>query len=297
MPRPLVIFHRNCVDGAVAAAIAYLRLGDDADYVSAKYQRPLEEAVTEERAREVEIYLVDFSFPEDDLVRLAGWAKSVLVFDHHKSALEGVRAAARRAGNLTAHLDLERCGASLAWAHFFPGELPSRFVALTEDYDLWRHRYPESRAVQACLFSWIGEDDPETVRCVRDCMLTGSKMVESGEAILRANLKQVRALARHPERVQIGEIEFLAVCAPVFQNDVCDLVAAGSPSGVVAAWGYADGRYKVSLRRRGDLQIDVSEIARKFGGGGHPGAAGFECARLPWGRRREVNEKGKGERT
>ncbi len=37
-----------------------------------------------------------------------------------------------------------------------------------------------------------------------------------------------------------------------------------------------DGRVKVSLRGKGD--VDVSAIAAKFGGGGHPNAAGFTMA-------------------
>ena len=35
-----------------------------------------------------------------------------------------------------------------------------------------------------------------------------------------------------------------------------------------------NGRVKGSLRRR-DKDIDLSKIAEKFGGGGHPGASGF----------------------
>jgi nanoRNase/pAp phosphatase (c-di-AMP/oligoRNAs hydrolase) len=33
--------------------------------------------------------------------------------------------------------------------------------------------------------------------------------------------------------------------------------------------------------------VDVSEIAKKYGGGGHKGAAGFTCYRLPFTRRIE----------
>ena len=35
----------------------------------------------------------------------------------------------------------------------------------------------------------------------------------------------------------------------------------------------SDGRFQYSLRSRGDF--DVSELAKKHGGGGHKGAAGF----------------------
>ena len=38
-------------------------------------------------------------------------------------------------------------------------------------------------------------------------------------------------------------------------------------------------KYAVSLRSD---SVDVSEIAKKYGGGGHKGAAGFQCQKLPW---------------
>lgn len=44
-------------------------------------------------------------------------------------------------------------------------------------------------------------------------------------------------------------------------------------------WQRFDGKFQFSLRSRGD--IDVSEIAKKFGGGGHKNAAGFQLKTLP----------------
>lgn len=50
-----------------------------------------------------------------------------------------------------------------------------------------------------------------------------------------------------------------------------------------------DGRYKVSLRSRGD--VDVEQVARRHGGGGHKNAAGFTTdATLPQLRERLVGE-------
>jgi oligoribonuclease NrnB/cAMP/cGMP phosphodiesterase (DHH superfamily) len=43
----------------------------------------------------------------------------------------------------------------------------------------------------------------------------------------------------------------------------------------------SDGKWKVSLYTTKD-DIDCSAIAKHFGGGGHKGAAGFVCTRLPW---------------
>ena len=50
-----------------------------------------------------------------------------------------------------------------------------------------------------------------------------------------------------------------------------------------------NGRYKVSLRSRGD--VDVEQVARRHGGGGHKNAAGFTTeATLPQLRERLVGE-------
>jgi nanoRNase/pAp phosphatase (c-di-AMP/oligoRNAs hydrolase) len=40
----------------------------------------------------------------------------------------------------------------------------------------------------------------------------------------------------------------------------------------------------ISLRTGKNSDIDVSEIAEKFGGGGHRRAAGFHCLELPLGK-------------
>jgi len=42
-------------------------------------------------------------------------------------------------------------------------------------------------------------------------------------------------------------------------------------------------QYTVSIYRGGQRpDFDCSKLAEKFGGGGHPGASGFQCAELPW---------------
>ena len=43
----------------------------------------------------------------------------------------------------------------------------------------------------------------------------------------------------------------------------------------------SDGKWKVSMYTTKD-EIDCGAIAKHFGGGGHKGAAGFVCTRLPW---------------
>ena len=48
---------------------------------------------------------------------------------------------------------------------------------------------------------------------------------------------------------------------------------------IVIAYYWDGGRWKISLYSE---KVDVSEIAKAYGGGGHKGAAGFQCGALPF---------------
>lgn len=62
-------------------------------------------------------------------------------------------------------------------------------------------------------------------------------------------------------------------------SDVAGELAQDAPDGIAAGWWYnKDGSATFSLRSRGD--VDVGELATHYGGGGHPGAAGFRVASL-----------------
>ena len=57
-------------------------------------------------------------------------------------------------------------------------------------------------------------------------------------------------------------------------SEVAGELSDTSPSGIGAAWWCnKDGSVTFSLRSRSE--VDVSQLALKFGGGGHKNAAGF----------------------
>jgi oligoribonuclease NrnB/cAMP/cGMP phosphodiesterase (DHH superfamily) len=63
--------------------------------------------------------------------------------------------------------------------------------------------------------------------------------------------------------------------APYFWSpDAGHIMAQGEPF-AACYWDVANGERVFSLRSADD-GVDVSEIAKKFGGGGHPHASGFK---------------------
>jgi hypothetical protein len=195
--------------------------------------------------------------------------------------------------NVGVVFDMDRSGASMAWDYFnssWEGDRPI-LVQHVEDYDIWRHRLPASRAVHAYLRSH--DMDVEVFAGLLEATMPDSLAIRGawseieghGAAIYRANRQQAALLASDPEEVTFGGVTALAANAPLHQDDVGEILGGQAASGVGVAWYWRGGRYKVSLRSRsvdGQDPVDCSAIARLYGGGGHRQSASFYCDELPW---------------
>lgn len=313
--KPLVLFHADCADGSAAAFAAWCKFGETAEYRAVAHGDPPPEDV---EGRDV--YILDFSFAPSLVDRVAMEANRVVVVDHHKTAVEWYRQTwvdrAERSyrqiregllpvqrgeilweppPNVELVLDLAHSGAVLAWNHFHPGAPVPEVLPYVEDRDLWHWAMPSSREVSAALEARGVREDwrvlcqlhEEPVRRYRLWETERDLLIAEGATLLRAQAQRVAYLVSIAERVTLpGHGAALAVNTPVLQSEVGEALALAArdrgdlPLGV--AW-YRDGRagtHRVSLRSVGE--VDCSAIARRYGGGGHKNAAGFQCAVLPW---------------
>ncbi|MCA9771649.1 MAG: hypothetical protein KC466_04525 [Myxococcales bacterium] len=254
--RKLILYHAQCADGLGAAWSAWKALGDDADYVAVKHGEPPPGV----EGREVTI--VDFSYPRPILLDLRARAAGLEVIDHHKSAQEDL------AGLDFARFDMTKSGAVLAWEHWHPREAIPEILRYVQDKDLWRWELPESEEVSAALASY-----PYDVR-VFDSLRVPDLRAE-GKAILRYQNQLVDEIVAQAGRETIAGYDVPSVNASILQSYVGNRLAAGEA--FAAIWFQKpDGRRRYSLRSSPPKGIDVSEIARRFGGGGHAAAAGFD---------------------
>lgn len=279
--RPLVIYHGNCADGFSAAWCFWRKYRDGADYVAGVYQQ----TPTDVTGRDV--FLVDFSYKRPVVERMLQQANSVTLIDHHKTAIEDLRPLYEAADfDRQAHgseprfhwfCDLERSGATLAWDFLFPGEDRPLLLGHIEDRDLWRFKLPGTREIQALVFSheytfeqWdrlMGADQVELL-----------KMTAAGAAIERKHHKDVAELvAVCKRRMVIGVHDVPVASLPyTLVSDAAHLMAQGEPF-AACYWDKAEGR--VFGLRATDEGIDVSDVAKAYGGGGHAKAAGFTVPR------------------
>ena len=254
----LVIYHGKCIDGFTSAWVAWTKWGPDAEYIGASYG----EEPPDVRGRDV--LIVDFSYKRSVLERMAEEARSLRVLDHHKTAEEDLR------GLPFCLFDMERSGAGIAWDDLRCTERPW-LVDYVEDRDLWRWELPDSRAVSAYI-STVEQTFPAWSHLAA---MPLSQAAERGAAVVSYIDRYVQEMSAQARWVEFEGHRVPVVNAPYLNtSELVGALAEAAPF-AVGWFQRQDGKYQHSLRSRGDGAVDVSEVAKRYGGGGHRNAAGF----------------------
>jgi uncharacterized protein len=268
---PLIVFHKNCPDGFTAAWVAqqYVR-GAELHAMDYTDSPPSDDEV---RGRDV--YVVDFSFKRPVCDHIYELASRLVVLDHHKTAQ------AELVGAHYARFDMERSGAGIAWDFFFPDKPRPWLVNYVEDRDLWRFRLVNSREVNAGIAC--------TPMTLEDWTLLEGEgpaaVADKGRGALafEAMCAKKAAETARVVRFEGHDVPFVNV-QYTLASVTAGLLAEAAPF-AVGWFQKSDGTFQYSLRSRGEGGVDVSEVAKKYGGGGHRNAAGFTSAFLitaPW---------------
>ncbi|MEX5600734.1 DHHA1 domain-containing protein [Pseudophaeobacter sp. C1-32P7] len=293
MTKTICIYHGNCADGFTAAWAVKVALGPQVEFVPGVYGQ------TPPDVSGADVVLVDFSYKRPVLEELATTARTVLVLDHHKSAAKDLaglpcpidrnswdnhlaEASGEAASNIgpglpRAIFDMKRSGAQIAWDFFHPGQMRPALVDYVADRDLWLFELEGSREIAAWLHSHP-YDFGTWASCAN--MLDDERLwrqaVQEGTAIKRKHDKDIAQLLTELRRdMVIGGHRVPVVNLPfTMASDAAGQLAEGAPFAAVY-FDRADARI-FSLRSR-EGGMDVSKIAEQYGGGGHPGAAGFQA--------------------
>lgn len=291
--KPIVFYHAHCTDGFGAAFAAWRSLGDGAEYAPVQYGRG---ALPDVAGRDV--YILDFSFPREEMEALLRAAARVVWLDHHKSAFEmwcgGLDSVLVKGGRYEERgyapeysarrivLDNNKSGALLAWEYFHPGAPVPALITRIDDRDRWVFKYDDSKAVHAGLALMQPWQFPEWGHVV-DSPEEYAAVVAEGRAALRVHARQIEETVAHarqcsivldaaptPKPVAVG----LAVNCTTHISEVGHALSTRSGAyGLM--WRYDPDTRKAVCSLRSDGDYDVSAIAKIFGGGGHKNAAGF----------------------
>jgi len=268
----LCIYHGNCLDGFAAAWAVRYALGEDVDFYKGIHQQPPPDVSGRD------VFLVDFSYRKEVLQDMLQKAASITIIDHHMSAEQDL-SELLKSGELKGLFDMNRSGAMLAWYWFNPDQQPPQLIRHIQDRDLWLFKLEGTRQITAALSSY-----PFDFK-VWDKLMASSKdeldaLRRDGEAIERKLQKDIKELiASGLRRMVIAGYDVPVLNAPsVYVSDAGHIMSIGEPF-AACYWDHPDGR-SFSLRSSDD-GIDVAEVAKKYGGGGHEKAAGF-TVKIGW---------------
>ena len=197
----------------------------------------------------------------------------------------------------------ENSGCMLAWLFFCPNEDAPEILHYVQDRDLWKFDLEHSKEINAFIATM-----PQTFEAWADFYMPLA--YDAGKAIIAFRDKQIESRVKGVDFVVMGQdpagvTQFASLLWAYGANPYeCNLLQAGrqdltghqivpivnaseniSELGEALCLAYPDAPFSISYADRpGGLRsyslrsrngFDVSEVAKAFGGGGHPGAAGF----------------------
>ena len=260
-----VLYHKGCPDGFGAAYAAWLELGDTAEYIPMQYGGSIPDL-----PYNIEwVYILDFSFsrPNMEILHRNYGSSKVILLDHHESALENLE------GLENCHINLCESGATMAWNWFNTHDEMPLLMKYIKDRDLWEWKLPCSKEISAYINS-LDHDFNEWHRFKNILQTDFNYVVDIGDHFLRLQNKQVEQIISTATLKKIDGVIVPTVNSPILQSEIGHALLDEYPNRKFSGIWYEYGKSrKWSLRSREGFS--VKEIAKKFGGGGHPQAAGF----------------------
>lgn len=304
-----VIYHRSDYDGIFCYQIAYKFFGQNARYIGWDYIDPkLEFPETGS------VYVMDLS-PDCFRATLEPYQMQRVVWiDHHRSAIEkfnphyfGYR--------------IDGVAASrLAWQWFFHPEGPMNHnlqeydyrlpekaefinrqvsepiaVRLVGEYDVWDHR--DQQEDVAFQFGLDSQQELEWTSLLQisnpgSNAMRGESSTDYVARIIKDGRAAMQCYAKRDADIMLSR-SFIAVFEGltflVLNTARCnsqtfsarDIEALGHDA--LMAFYYTGEKWSVSMYHAAHRKdLDLSKIAVKHGGGGHPGACGFMAKKLPF---------------
>ncbi|NMC34548.1 MAG: hypothetical protein GYA36_19165 [Veillonellaceae bacterium] len=299
----VLVLHHDDLDGRVAGYVAMNsnNWGSGAPHQVSRIEMSYDKDPPWDAIEAADVVVVvDFSFPPEVFKKIQDLGKQLIWIDHHKTAIAAVELAinARELAPIEGKRALTKpSGARLTWEYFHPDKPVPTVVEIVSLYDTWEHKNDvRILSIVAALSATdifspaIGEATIMKTLLENDARATAmlDTLESQGMAIRKAELMHgANLVITNGYRVQFDGKWWWACNGSRINSLVFEQARELAPERLKDVDGWMPykftGRYwEVTLYRAADAGwFDVSAIAKEHGGGGHPGAAGFNSVDPP----------------
>lgn len=223
------------------------------------------------------VLMCDFSYKYDQLLQIISSSKSFMILDHHKTAEEDLK----QIPECYKIFDMNRSGCGITWDFFYANLPIPKFLAYIQDRDIWAKKLSETSLFVAYFYEqdfdfdlWEKYLDEEMVK---EAINKGTIWLEYQNVLIDKIIKKTSYIIQEIN----NKYAIVLYCnCPKLKSDIGNKVFNKFPFGDFSCiWDYnlfRDQSY-YSLVSTND-RMDVSQIALKFGGGGHRNASGIVFA-------------------
>ena len=273
-----IIIHHNDLDGMASGAIVYRHISktnwgnEKIQLHETDYEKPF----PIDKIKENEpVYIVDFCLEDDSMIdALLKKTKNIVWIDHHKTSLKN-----KKMEHLDGIRDTRTAACELCWEYFFKSE-PPYAVKLIADMDAWHWKYgfdtknfttglmPYQMDPESKNWDRLFEEDKEFIDKIKN---EGAICVTFRDYLCKDYCESY-GFETEFEGYKCFAVGFYNFGSLVFGDlmnkyDMC------------LSFEFNGEKWMIGLY---STKIDVSEIAEKHGGGGHSGASGMVCEKLPF---------------
>lgn len=218
---------------------------------------------------------------------VVNYPKKAIVLYHHTSAVKTLQCIDRTLAVEHSYIDQTHSGAIIAHQYCYPDDPVPMFLQYIEDRDIWAWKLQDTKAFTEAFYKSIPyefeqyaqfEDEERINQIVKEgSMLIKYTNLRISELVKLATEGTLTIDDKELAVYMINTSEYISELG----NTLCkmDCERLQKKCDVAFMWYYDQKAQKIKVSMRSDKDrdrcVDVSELARKFGGGGHKNAAGF----------------------
>lgn len=267
---PICIYHSRDLDGWMSAAIVMKKF-PSIQLIGWDYGQDLPELSSEH----VPVIMVDVSFPNHNMRHLI--EKNNLVWiDHHISAIKEI-SKMEPLPFIEGLRNDKKAACELTWEYFFPDYPIPEPVRLLGMYDSFRHKgtSEEDMVMQFQYAARAFCSDPEDCfNMMLDSFDGVQSWIQSGFSIFQYLKTMAKQDYTRGFPVFFAGYKFIMVNTERFNPINFGIKYHEDGYDGAGSFFFKNGKWEFSLYNDNG-KVDVSEIAKRYGGGGHRGASGF----------------------
>lgn len=316
----VVLYHKNCQDGLFSAYNLWKVFGSKGTiYIDVNY-KPIQDMeamealeyifngyinsketinqtkynfendkVTIDDYSEMDLYIVDYSFPVEHFIKHIELFKSILVLDHHKTAIESYLKVFKNYKEKDSVITIEpfsnskivfsknESGAKLSYRYFNEGKEIPDYIELVSDYDLHTFNLKYTRAFNYGITMF----EINSFNIMENLLKTSLHNIiyvgEKYDSLYNNRVRKITDSNLIDIIIKLNGVEYKGCLINTFpdnRNEVCTYAIKEKGYDIAITYNiYKQLDVSCSLRSKDGL--DASYISLAFGGGGHEHASAF----------------------